>query len=871
MTAKKAAKSGPTPMIRQYLEIKEQYPSHILMFRMGDFYEMFFEDAERAAKILNIALTSRSHGEGAERIPLCGVPYHALTAYLKKMIDAGVKVAICDQLEDPRKAKGIVKRGVTRLVSPGLVIEAESLDDKKANYMAALVAQEEQFGIAAVELSTGEFKIAGFDSLEALISEIVRVEPAELVVPAAMEGSQALKEITRTVSGKLIDFLQDEKFDADEATLAITAQFPDFDPKRAESAAIRAAGGALAHLHATQLRDLTHLKKIEIQTHRTHMVIDEATKDNLELVSSMREGGRRGSLLWLLDKTETAMGARLLHTWICYPLLDREKIGARHRSVEELVEKFTLRDDLRQVLSGIQDLERLAGRVGLASCSAKDLNALKLSLELLPQVRATMNEATAPLSVEMMAEMDDLADLRELIEQSIHPDPPFLLHDGGLIADGYNADLDELRAISRSGKGYLSELERKEREETGIAKLKVKFNKVFGYYIEVSNAHLGAVPDHFVRKQTLVNAERFITEELKQFEDKVLNAEEKIVALEYSLFTEIRNRVADQIGRIQQSARVLAVIDVLAAFAESAQQHHYVRPHLLSERRVEIIDGRHPVVEVAYKAEQFVPNDTSLNGDNEQVLIITGPNMAGKSTYIRQVALIQLMCQVGSFVPATEAHLPVADRIFTRVGASDNLARGQSTFMVEMTEAANILAEATDDSLVILDEIGRGTSTFDGLAIAWAVAEYLHDSPGKGALTLFATHYHELTDLMRTKKRVKNYNVAVKEWHEEIIFLRKIVPGGTSRSYGIQVARLAGLPDPVIKRAHEVLKNLETKEFDEVGRPVLAHQGEPPKGQLNLFRGLPSPVEAELAAIDIDGLSPIEALNLVARLKKKLK
>jgi len=875
--AKEGKKIKVTPMMRQYLDIKSEHPDHILMFRMGDFYEMFLEDAKKAAKILNIALTSRSHGDEKERIPLCGVPHHALNAYLSKLIRAGQRVAVCDQLEDPKQAKGVVKRGVTRLVSPGLVLDPETLDDRNPNYFTSVVMDQDQFGIAAVELSTGEFRIGAYDSFESLVSELVRVEPSELVVPAALEGSKELSQLKRTLSGKMTTFISDVEFETENAVDSVQAQFPEFSTDRAirdgHEAGIRAAGGALAQLHATQMRELSHFKKLILQKQQSNMVVDEATKRNLELVASMMDGTRRGSLLWILDNTKTAMGARMLRKWICYPLIEKQKITGRHYSVDELLENFTLRDQIRELLGHIQDLERLAGRVGLNSCNARDLVSLKLSLFMLPKIKQLLGECRSPLLKNLLADLDELVDVRELIEESIQNEPPLALHEGGVIADGYNRDLDDLRKISKGGKDTLSALEISERERTKIPKLKVRYNKVFGYFIEVSKIHMDKIPDDYIRKQTLVNSERFITPELKEFEEKVLSAEEKIAVIEFDIFSRIRQQVASQISRIQKSASILAEVDILANFAQIAQAYNYARPKITSEQNMEITDGRHPVVEYAYKEEPFVPNDTEMNTNGNQLLIITGPNMAGKSTYIRQVALIQLMAQIGSFVPAGKAILPVVDRIFTRVGASDNLAKGQSTFMVEMVETANILADATDRSLVILDEIGRGTSTFDGLAIAWAVAEYLHDHPLHRPLTLFATHYHELTDLQTTKPRVKNYNVAVREYNDDIVFLRKIVPGGVSHSYGIAVAKLAGLPQDVIKRARGVLLNLEKKELDEVGKPNFAkdpNQSAPLEGQLSFFGPAKSQVDQELRAVDVDGLTPLDALKLIHRLKKKL-
>ncbi|MCC6157991.1 MAG: DNA mismatch repair protein MutS [Deltaproteobacteria bacterium] len=868
-----------TPAMRQWYEVKQRYPDHLVLFRMGDFYETFYEDAERASKLLDIALTSRAK-EADQPIPLAGVPFHALNGYLSKLVRAGVKVAICEQVEDPKAAKGLIKREVTRVVTPGVALESETLDERANNYLMGIVRDRDRWGFTIAELTTGEFLMGHFVDDQKLVAEIVRREPAEIVAPESLREDAALTAVIKAAGVGMVSWLRDDAFALETALASLDVQFPedkirDMDADKL-GPALRTAGGVLSYLLETQLRELGHINRLRVFTDEQFMVVDETTKRNLELVSSMREGGRRGSLLGLLDETVTAMGARLLRQWILYPLLSVKEIARRHDAVESLFRAPVSRRALRELLSRIADLERLAGRISLAACNARDLVSLRTSLEMLPQVRGRLADFDAPLLTEMARQLDDLHDVRELVDAAIDDEPPITLRDGGLIKAGWNAELDDLRAIERDGKSYLSEMEARERERSGIGSLKIRYNSVFGYYIEISNAHKDRIPIDYTRKQTLVNAERYITEELKIYEEKVLTARDRIVDLEYTLFGAVRERVAAEVTRIQATAARLATLDVLATFAELAEANAYVKPAIDESDRIDISEGRHPVVERTNPGERFVPNDTILDPEGDQILVITGPNMAGKSTYIRQVALVVLMAQIGSFVPAREARIGVVDRIFTRVGASDNLARGQSTFMVEMMETAHILREATAKSLVILDEIGRGTSTFDGLSIAWAVTEYLHDVPERRAKTLFATHFHELVDIGRERKRVRNYNIGIIERDDRLIFLHRILPGGTNRSYGIQVARLAGLPDPVVSRAKEILANLEKGELDEIGRARLAHHaaedGNGRRGQLQLFAATParSPMEDELRALDTNGLTPLQALQFLCELKARI-
>ncbi|HEX9078438.1 MAG TPA: DNA mismatch repair protein MutS [Desulfuromonadaceae bacterium] len=866
-----------TPMMRQYLEIKADYPDTILFFRMGDFYEMFLDDAVKASRILDIALTSRNKGTDGADVPLCGVPYHSVTPYIARMIEAGEKVAICEQVEDPKTAKGIVKRRVVKVVTPGLVIDSESLTPKENNYLLALYAGSgESRGIAYLDLSTGEFRVTELDTAAAAAAEIVCVNPREVVLPASLRDTARMKELGPAVGGRIVTWLDDWVFDADYGRRLITGHFGVASPDNLGCAdlteGVLAAGAVLHYLNETQMGKAAHVRTITPYKTREYLVLDDATRRNLELTATLADGKRKGSLLGLMDRTATAMGGRKLRQWINYPLTRVEQIVERQDAVDELLRDPERRGEIAVLLGGVYDLERLNGRISLASASAKDLAALKDSLLKVPAVKERLADARVPLLTRLAEEIDPLGDMTGLIAAGIVENPPFVMREGGIIADGYNAELDELRSLSREGKGFIARLEAKEKGRTGISSLKVRYNKVFGYYIEVTKSNLSSVPDDYIRRQTLANAERYITPELKEYEEKVLGAEERIADLEYQLFQEIRELVAAQGERIARTADRLAVLDVLTALAELAHERGYCRPQVNDGGEIAITEGRHPVIEAMNLGERFVPNDVLLDNGENQLIIITGPNMAGKSTFMRQVALITLMAQIGSFVPAAEARIGVTDRIFTRVGATDNLARGQSTFMVEMTEAAHILANATPRSLVVLDEIGRGTSTFDGVSIAWAVAEFLHDSPAHAARTLFATHYHELTELAVTRERIKNFNIAVKEWNDQIIFLRKIVPGGASHSYGIQVARLAGVPLEVIDRAREILHNLEKGEYAEGGAPRIAkgkrESARRDTSQLSLFENGEDLLRARLKGINVATLTPLEALNILDELKR---
>lgn len=867
--------SKTTPMMRQYLEIKSEYPDAILFFRLGDFYEMFMEDAVVASKILDITLTSRNKG-AAEEVPLCGIPYHSCQPYIAKMVQAGHKVAICEQVEDPRQAVGIVKREVVRIVTPGLVVDTETLDPRQNNYLLALAsAGDDHWGLAFVDITTGEFRTTELDSVEALAGELSSRNPTEVLLPEGDEGDVLSARLDTLLNPLVVNYLPDWVFAEDRAGQLLGEFFPNASLEafgcKGMAGATAAAGAVLHYLQETQKGTLSHLQPLKTYLTHDFMVLDDFTRRNLELTGTLLDGGRRGSLLGVLDRTVTAMGARKLRHWITHPLIDLEMIRQRHAAVEDLVSESLLREDLRAALNGIYDLERLNARIALATANAKDLVALRTSLQKLPVVLDLLESSSDPLLVSLRNEIDPMPELVALIESAIVDDPPFVLREGGLICDGYHEELDELRQISREGKGWIARLEQEEKARTGITSLKVRFNKVFGYYIEVTRSYLDRVPEEYERKQTLANAERFITPALKEYEEKVLTAEEQVVAIEYELFQEVRTRVAAQGANIQATAGQLAVLDILLGFAELSHERNYCRPEMDDSTDLVIQEGRHPVIEAMNLGERFVPNDTEMDTGQNQILIITGPNMAGKSTFMRQVALICLMAQVGSLVPAHSARIGLVDRIFTRVGASDNLARGQSTFMVEMTETAKILNHATSRSLIVLDEIGRGTSTFDGISIAWSVAEYLHDHPAVAARTLFATHYHELTELGLTRERVKNYNVAVKEWDDQIIFLRRIVKGGASHSYGIQVARLAGLPQDVIDRAKEVLRNLESGEF-EAGAPRLARSmldsQAAPAPQLGLFDRVDDPLRQTLSEIDVSVLTPLESLNLLDKLKK---
>ncbi len=795
-----------TPMLKQYKEIKEQYKDCILFFRMGDFYEMFFDDAKIASKILGIVLTSRGTYDGGKKVPMCGIPYHSAKSYIGKLINSGFKVAICEQVEDPKKAKGLVKREVVRVITPGSVLDEAEVDEKSNLYIAAAVTGKKGYGLSYMDLSTGEFRYTELSSLEELLNELNRISPAELLV---LHGDQLLS--CRQIEGYRIEIIK-EKMDREYAEDLLRKQFQvrsidGFGFHEMPNGMISSAM-IIHYMKETQKDFPSHIKEIKNYRLGDYMYLDSTTCMHLELLKNMRTQQTYGSLFYVLDRTLTPMGSRTLKKWIIYPLIDIEKIEKRLSAVEFLKENYQIRKRLRDRLKEIYDMERLNAKISLGRANPKDLITLKESIKNIEPIKKLLEGSEDPLIRELSSELDTLSDIKELIEKSINDDPPISLKEGGVIKEGYNRELDELIKISRDGKGWIQEFEEREQKRTGIASLKVGFNKVFGYYIEVSKANLHLVPSDYIRKQTLVNAERFITEELKRMEEKVLRADEMRIELEEEIFEDIRKRIASQSSRIKKTSEAIGKIDALCSLAQVAEENSYCRPKITDGYEIEIKEGRHPVVEKTVKDEPFVPNDIRIDTEDQQVLIITGPNMSGKSTILRQTALIVLMAQIGSFVPAKSAKIGLVDRIFTRIGASDDISKGQSTFLVEMTETANILRNATKRSLAILDEIGRGTSTYDGISIAWAVAEYLHD---RGIRTLFATHYHELTELQSVKPRIKNFNVSVKEADGRIIFLRKLLPGGTNRSYGIQVARIAGIPEEVIKRAEEVLSKIEEK------------------------------------------------------------
>jgi len=854
--------------------IKGQFPDAILFFRMGDFYEMFFDDAQTASRILGVTLTSRGTYNG-EKVPMCGIPHHAHRAYIGKLLDSGWKVAICEQVEDPGSTKGIVKREVVRLVTPGSVVDEKDLDDKSPLFMAAVSGDGRACGLAHLDLLTGEFRVTETDSFASLLNELERIDPAEVLIP---EDDPLMNQ--KALAGYRLEVLKRDLYDPGDAPSLLKSQLQvgslaGFGCQDMPQAVV-AAGAIAAYILETQKGFPEHIREMATYHMGDYMVLDGSTCTHLELLKTMRRQSVKGSLFSVLDKTVTPMGSRLLKNWIAYPLVNLEKIRGRSAAVACLKEAPLLRRDVRDELKKIYDLARLNGRIALGRANARDLIALKTSLLSLPFIKNALADSNSALLSEIGARLDLLEDVVQLTGASIQEDPPVSLKEGGIIKEGYNGELDRLISLSREGKSWIAKFARFEQERTGISSLKVGYNKVFGYYIEVTRPNLHLVPDDYIRKQTLANGERYITEALKVKEEEVLGAEEKRIQLEGKIFEEIRRRIAQENWRIKETADLVSQIDVIAGLAETAEANDYTCPEVNDTADLDIVEGRHPVVELNVKDEDFVPNDIRLDAQNQQVMIITGPNMAGKSTVLRQTALTVLMAQMGAFVPASRAVIGLVDRIFTRVGASDDLARGQSTFMVEMTETANILRHMTPRSLVILDEIGRGTSTFDGLSIAWAVAEALHDRDGKGVRTLFATHYHELTELAAAKERVKNFNIAVREWNDRIIFLRKLVPGGASRSYGIQVAQIAGIPEEVIRRAREILNRLEETEGDGSGRPRLAGGGSPPdsgKGamvQLPLFGSMDGEIREWIKRIDLETLTPIEALLTLNDLKKQV-
>jgi len=869
-------KKQVTPMMEQYFQIKKNYKDTLLFFRLGDFYEMFYEDAKIASSVLEIALTSR------QKVPMCGVPYHAADAYLAKLLKNGFKVAICEQVEDPKKAQGIVKREVIKVLTPGTALEVEMEESKENSYIACLILQDHMWGLALVDLASGVLKTAqSDDQIRRFVSdELFRASPREIVFPKEQEQavSKILSEngIVSAIKSPLeewvFDFVQAKNFLIDHFKVRSVAGFG----LENKPLAVSAAGALLYYLKQLRKDSLSLIKKVSyIQSHE-HMILDASCIRNLELIRNLRDGGKKGTLLDVIDFTQTPMGGRLLRSWLLQPLLDCKEILLRQDGVSELFMHTIERQELREVLKEILDLERLNAKIALEVAHPKDLIALKKSLLPLPKIQPLLKSLSSKKIKEIHKNWDNAQDITSLIDKAIRDEPAYLLTDGGIIKEGYNNELDELRKLSHSGKEFIALLEKKEKERTGITSLKVRYNKVFGYYIEVTRANLSLVPQDYIRKQTLVNSERFITQELKTYEEKVLNAEQRIGELEYELFLEVRGKIAREVSRLQKISSNIACLDVLCCLAELASQRNYVRPVVNSEDRIKIIEGRHPVIEVM-NSEPFIPNDTYMDRNEDQILIVTGPNMGGKSTYLRQVALICILAQMGSFVPASEAEVGVVDRIFTRIGAMDFLSVGQSTFMVEMLETANILNNATERSLILLDEIGRGTSTFDGLSIAWAVAEYIHEKEELRAKTLFATHYHELTELALTLKRIKNYHVSVREWKGDVVFLRKIVPGSSDRSYGIHVAKLAGIPRSVIERAKEILFNMEKQEFDESGQPKIAYRvsKKRDKSQLLLFEedrkhAWLEEIKKEIKDFDISCITPLQALNFLNELKEKI-
>jgi len=865
-----------TPMMQQYLDIKEQYKDCILFFRLGDFYEMFFNDAEVASRELEITLTGKDCGL-EERAPMCGVPYHSAESYISKLINKGYKVAICEQVEDPALAKGLVKREVIRVITPGTVIESSMLDEKKNNYLISIYKFKHYFSLAIVDISTGEFlstQITWGNTVNKLTDELAKFSPSEVIVNSEfMEDESLIANIRKRFHFYMSKF-DDSNFEYSFAANKIKKKFGQCEILKMDySLSVNAAGALLEYLEQTQKVNLDHIQSLNVYKVEEFMVLDAATRRNLELTETMRERSRKGSLLWVLDKTMTSMGGRLLRKWIEQPLIDISAINERLDAVDEMKQKFIMRKEIRELLQRVYDIERLIGKVVLGNVNCRDLIAMKNSLGQLPYIKNVLKDCTMPLNVKIYEQIDVLEDVYELIDKSIVDDPPITVKDGGIIKSGFNPEVDKLRKATTEGKDWVLALETSEREKTGIKNLKVGFNKVFGYYIEVTKSNLSLVPENYIRKQTLANAERFITQELKEMEDTILGAESKIVDLEYQIFLDIRSRIAREVTRVKNTAMSIAELDAICSLAEVADIENYCKPIVTAEDEIKITDGRHPVVEKILGQGSFVPNDTYLDMGENRLAIITGPNMAGKSTYMRQTALIVLMAQMGSFVPASSAKIGVADRIFTRVGASDDLASGQSTFMVEMSEVSNILANATSRSLLILDEIGRGTSTFDGLSIAWAVIEYICDKSKIGCRTLFATHYHELTELEGKMNGIKNFCISVKEKGEDIIFLRKIIRGGADGSYGIQVAKLAGLPQDIINRANEILKELEEGDISKKEKRI-KNLKVPIEGQLDIFSvagGLKNENEVleELKNIDITTLTPLDALNVLYKLQQK--
>ena len=876
-----------TPMMKQYMETKSQYQDCILFYRLGDFYEMFFEDALTASRELEITLTGKNCGQ-EEKAPMCGVPYHAVEGYLNRLVAKGYKVAICEQVEDPKTTKGIVKREVVRIVTPGTNLDTQALDETKNNYIMCIVYIADRYGVSVADISTGDYFVTEIPDSAKLLDEIYRFSPSEIICNEAFYMSGVDMDGMKDRLGITIYSLESWYFDDEVCRKKLLEHFEvssfaglglaDYD------CGIISAGALLQYLLETQKNSLSNLTHITPYAAGKFMMIDSSTRRNLELCETLREKQKRGSLLWVLDKTKTAMGARTLRKYVEQPLIDKTEIIRRLDAVQELKEQAISREEIREYLSPVYDLERLITKIAYGSANPRDLTAFRSSLEMLPALLYILQEMKAELLKDLAVDLDPLEDLCILVKKAIREDPPIAMKEGNIINDGYNEEVDKLRRAKSDGKDWLAKLENDEREKTGIKNLKIKYNKVFGYYLEVTNSYKEMVPEYYTRKQTLANAERYITPELKELEDMILGAEDKLYALEYELYSEVRDLIASQIERIQKTAKAVAALDAFASLALVAERNNYVRPKINEKGVIDIKEGRHPVVERMIPNEMFISNDTYLDDKKHRISIITGPNMAGKSTYMRQTAPIVLMAQIGSFVPAKSANIGLSDRIFTRVGASDDLASGQSTFMVEMTEVANILRNATSKSLLILDEIGRGTSTFDGLSIAWAVIEYISDSRLLGAKTLFATHYHELTELEGKIDNVNNYCIAVKEKGDDIVFLRKIVKGGADKSYGIQVAKLAGVPELVIGRAKEIVEELSdediTARVSEIAskervvkkKPKVKKYDDVDIAQMSLFDTVKDDdVLEELKNLDVGNMTPIDALNTIYRLQNKLK
>ena len=871
-----------SPMMAEYVKTKQQYKDCILFYRLGDFYEMFFEDALTVTKELEITLTGKDCGL-EERAPMCGVPFHAAETYINRLIEKGYKVAICEQVEDPKKAKGLVKREVIRVVTPGTTLDAASLDESKNNYLMSIVSMEDHFGCAIADISTGDCFLTEVDKPQKLLDEINKFVPAEIICNDAFFMSGVDTDDLKNRLGICVFPLDAWYFDDSLCKRTLKEHFhvntleglgiQDYD------IGVIASGALFLYLQETQKSALSHMAGIRPYAAEKYMLIDSSSRRNLELVETLREKNKRGSLLWVLDKTKTAMGARTLRSYVEQPLIDAQEINRRLEALEELNKSPMLRDEIREYLNPIYDLERLISRISYQSANPRDLIAFASSLEMLPHIRQILKDFKTPLLTELYEDMDPLEDIASLIKSAIVDEPPLAQKDGGIIREGYHEDVDKFRRSRTDGKKWLTELEAREKERTGIKSLKIKYNRVFGYSLEVTNSFKELVPENYIRKQTLTNAERYITQELKDLEDLILGAEDKLYALEYELFCEVRDKVGAEVVRIQKTAKAVAALDVFASLALVAQRNNYVRPRINESGVLDIKNGRHPVVEQMIEHDMFIANDTYLDNQKKRVSIITGPNMAGKSTYMRQTALIVLMAQIGSFVPADKANIGIVDRIFTRVGASDDLASGQSTFMVEMTEVANILRNATSRSLLILDEIGRGTSTFDGLAIAWAVIEHISDTKLCGAKTLFATHYHELTELEGKISGVNNYCIAVKEKGDDIVFLRKIVKGGADKSYGIQVAKLAGVPDSVIRRAKELVEELSDADITAAVKDLTSSSKKKQKivydqvdmAQMSLFDTVQdNDIVEEIRNLDMSHLTPMEAMNILYNLQNKI-